>query len=54
MSKAVSFKAEKGMVEEIDRAVEAGNFTSPGEFLRSLLRNLEERKLSEQARREDS
>lgn len=52
MSKVVSFKAEDDMVKEIDRAVEGGNFTSRGEFLRSLLRNLEEKKLSEQAKKD--
>ncbi len=50
-SKVVSFKAPEEMVEEIDSYVEEGNYTSRGEFLRSLLRNVERRKLSEEAKK---
>lgn len=50
MSKVVSFKAPEDMVEELDKSVEDGNFTSRGELLRSLVRSTENRKLSEKAR----
>jgi len=50
MSKVVSFKAPDNMVEELDKSVEEGNFTSRGELLRSLVRSTENRKLSEKAR----
>ncbi|MFB6089397.1 MAG: ribbon-helix-helix domain-containing protein [Candidatus Aenigmatarchaeota archaeon] len=50
MSKVVSFKAKKDMIDEIDRAVERGNFTSRGEFLRSLVRNVKQKELSRQAK----
>lgn len=46
----MSFKAPDNMVEELDKSVEEGNFTSRGELLRSLVRSTENRKLSEKAR----
>jgi Arc/MetJ-type ribon-helix-helix transcriptional regulator len=52
MSSVVSFKAPEDMLEDIDEAVEAGNFTSRGELLRTLVRNLENRKLSDKARKD--
>ena len=45
----VSFRATKEQVEIIDRAVKSGRFTSRGEFMRSLLRKVEETELSEEA-----
>lgn len=50
-SKVISFKAPTGMAEEIDNYVEEGNYTSRGEFLRSLMRNVERKKLSEKAKK---
>lgn len=50
MSSVVSFKAPEDMIEELDESVEKGNFTSRGELLRSLVRNMENKKLSEKAR----
>lgn len=52
MGSVVSFKAPEEMKQSIDRAVEEGNFTSRGEFLRSLVRNTEHRKLSDKARKD--
>lgn len=51
-SKVISFKAPKEMVGEVDEAVERGNYTSRGEFLRALLRNIEQNKLSKKARKD--
>ncbi|QGA80747.1 ribbon-helix-helix domain-containing protein [Candidatus Nanohalobium constans] len=50
MSSVVSFKAPEDMIEELDESVEEGNFTSRGELLRSLVRNMENKKLSEKAK----
>ena len=37
-TKTVSFKATEEQVKQISQAVDMGNYTSKGEFLRSLLR----------------
>lgn len=50
MSKVVSFKAPDEMVENIDESVEKGNFTSRGELLRNLVRNIEDKQLSQEAK----
>jgi Arc/MetJ-type ribon-helix-helix transcriptional regulator len=52
MSSVVSFKAPEEMLEDIDEAVESGNFTSRGELLRTLVRNLENKNLSDKARKD--
>lgn len=52
MSSVVSFKAPEDMIDELDESVERGNFTSRGELLRSLVRNLENKKLSERAKKD--
>lgn len=52
MGSVVSFKAPEEMVEELDKSVERGNFTSRGELLRSLIRNMEHKKLSEKAKKD--
>ena len=52
MSKVVSFKAPEDMIEDLDKSVEDGNFTSRGELLRSLVRSTENKKLSEKARKD--
>ncbi len=39
MSKVISFKVPDTMAEEIDDAVEKGNYQSRGEFLRALVRS---------------
>lgn len=51
-TKNVSFKATEEQIEQIDEAVESGRFTSRGEFLRSLLRKVEEAELSKKAKRD--
>lgn len=51
-SKNVSFKATKEQIKLIDNAVKSGRFTSRGEFLRSLLRKVEDAELSEMAKRD--
>lgn len=53
-SQVISFKAPKEMVGEVDEAVKQGNYTSRGEFLRALLRNVEEKKLSNKAKKDIS
>jgi len=52
MSSVVSFKAPEDMIEDLDKSVEEGNFTSRGELLRSLVRNIENKKLSNKARKD--
>lgn len=52
MSKVVSFKAPEDMVENLDELVEKGNFTSRGELLRSIVRDVENKKLSEKAKKD--
>lgn len=49
-TQTVSFRAPDDMVEHIEQAVEDGNYTSKGEFLRDLVRNVEFRPLSNDAR----
>ena len=46
----VSFKATEEQIKQIEKAVESGRFTSRGEFLRSLLRKVEDAELSEKAK----
>jgi len=46
----VSFKTTEKQIREIDRAVNEGGFTSRGEFLRALLRQVEHKRLSEEAK----
>jgi len=50
-TKTISFRATEEQVEMIERNMEKGNYTSKGEFLRSLLRNIEEKELSEKAKK---
>jgi Arc/MetJ-type ribon-helix-helix transcriptional regulator len=52
MGSVVSFKAEEDMIEQIDKSVESGNFTSRGELLRSLVRSMENKKLSKKAKKD--
>lgn len=51
-TETVSFKAPEDMVREIEQAVEDGNYTSKGEFLRDLIRNVERQKLSRKAEKD--
>ncbi len=50
-TKTISFRATEEQVKMIERNMEKGNYTSKGEFLRTLLRNVEEKKLSEEAKK---
>ncbi len=52
MTHVVSFKATEKQIKEIDNAVRGGDFTSRGEFLRALLRQVEHKRLSEEAKRD--
>ncbi len=52
MTYVVSFKATGKQIREIDEAVKEGSFTSRGEFLRALLRQVEHSRLSEEAKRD--
>lgn len=49
-TKTISFRATEAQVKIIERSMRKGKYTSKGEFLRSLLRNVEEKELSEEAR----
>jgi Arc/MetJ-type ribon-helix-helix transcriptional regulator len=48
-TKTVSFKATEDQVKQIDEAVESGQFTSRGEYLRNLLREHSEPTLTDRA-----
>lgn len=52
MTEVVSFKATEKQIKGIDRAVKEGGFTSRGEFLRTLLRQVEHKRLSEEAKKD--
>ena len=51
-TRTISFRATEDQVALIDRLVETGRFTSRGELLRNMLRNVEEKELSDQAKRD--
>lgn len=52
MNTTISFKAPKSMAKEIEKNVKEGNYTSKGEYIRSLLRNTERKELSEKAKKD--
>lgn len=52
MTGVVSFKATEKQIRDLDRAVNEGGFTSRGEFLRTLLRQVEHKRLSEEAKKD--
>ncbi len=52
MSTTISFKAPEKMAKEVEEATKEGNYTSKGEFLRSLLREVERKELSEKAKKD--
>ncbi len=52
MTTTISFKAPEQMAKEVDKATKEGNYTSKGEYLRSLLRNVEKKELSEKAKKD--
>ncbi|MFW6196932.1 MAG: ribbon-helix-helix domain-containing protein [Thermoplasmatota archaeon] len=51
-TKTISFRAKEEQVKLLDELVEKGNYTSRGELLRNLLRNIEERELTDQVKKE--
>jgi len=51
-TKTISFRATEDQIHLIDRLVEEGDYTSRGELIRSFLRNVEEKELSERAKKD--
>ena len=51
-TKTISFRATDDQINLIDRLVEEGDYTSRGELIRNLLRKVEEKELSERARKD--
>jgi len=51
-TKTISFRAKEDQVELLDELVEKGNYTSRGELLRNLLRNIEKKELTEKVKKE--
>ena len=51
-TKTISFRATDGQIHLMDRLVEEGDYTSRGELIRSFLRNVEEKELSERAKKD--
>ncbi len=50
-TKTISFRATEKQAKMIEEKAKSENYTSKGEFLRDLLRNVEEKELSKEARR---
>lgn len=51
-TKTISFRATDDQIHLIDRLVENGDYTSRGELIRSLLRKVDEKELSERAKKD--
>jgi len=51
-TKTISFRAKEDQVELLDELVEKGNYTSRGELLRNLLRNIEKKELTDKVKKE--
>ncbi|MDP6156445.1 MAG: ribbon-helix-helix domain-containing protein [Candidatus Thermoplasmatota archaeon] len=51
-TKTISFRATEDQIHLIDRLVEDGDYTSRGELIRSLLRKIEEKELSDRAKKD--
>lgn len=51
-TKTISFRATEDQVKLIDELVEKGDFTSRGEFIRNLLRNIERKEISDQVKKD--
>ncbi len=51
-TKTISFRATNAQIKLIDELVEKGDYTSRGELLRNLLRNIEEKELSDKVKKE--
>lgn len=50
-TKTISFRATNDQIKLIDELVEKGDYTSRGELLRNLLRNIEEKELSDEVKK---
>ncbi len=51
-TKTISFRAKEEQIKLLDELVESGNYTSRGELLRNLLRNIEKKELSDKVKKE--
>ncbi len=51
-TKTISFRAKEEQVKLLDELVEKGNYTSRGELLRNLLRNIEKKELTDKVKKE--
>ncbi len=51
-TKTISFRATNDQIKLIDELVEKGDYTSRGELLRNLLRNIEQKELSDKVKKE--
>ena len=51
-TKTISFRATDDQLHLIDRLVEEGDYTSRGELIRSFLRNVEDKELSDKAKKD--
>jgi len=51
-TKTISFRAKEEQIELLDELVEKGNYTSRGELLRNLLRNIEKKELTDKVKEE--
>ncbi len=51
-TKTISFRATNDQIKLIDELVEKGDYTSRGELLRNLLRNIEKKELTEKVKKE--
>ncbi len=51
-TKTISFRATEDQVKLIDELVEKGDYTSRGELIRNLLRNIERKEISDQVKKD--
>ncbi len=51
-TKTISFRATNDQIKLIDELVEKGDYTSRGELLRNLLRNIEKKELTDKVKKE--
>ncbi len=51
-TRTISFRATEDQVKLIDELVEKGDYTSRGELIRNLLRNIEQKEISDQVKKD--
>ena len=51
-TRTISFRATEDQVKLIDELVEKGDYTSRGELIRNLLRNIERKEISDQVKKD--